>query len=210
MDALTKVAQLEDIFRADEKVFWFYVWGGRRHTVLHHHHLCRRKLDSSCDTSQIVKTYHNLYIKSLGASVICVPRFTTGHLDACSVAFTVPKKKNHIGHLVSCSAATDSPQKANLALSEQETGRLKYIRKPLFSWEWWTVRRIDLFCFTLKLYSFRGTDGAQWWCSCKCWALWTCRSLFQLCLHLTDTNTRSRLQSNIRETTGDMQNAHVK
>lgn len=51
---------------------------------------------------------YNPYTESLDNIVIWVPGYTTGHLDACSVALSVPKA--HMGHLVSCSAATDSPK----------------------------------------------------------------------------------------------------
>lgn len=54
------------------------------------------------------KKNYNPYTESLDNIVIWVPGYTTGHLDACSVALSVPKA--HMGHLVSCSAATDSPK----------------------------------------------------------------------------------------------------
>lgn len=65
------------------------------------------KINPVSENSQIVKTKHNLYISSLNNTVICAPGYTTGHLDSCSVALSVPKA--HMGHLVSCSAATESP-----------------------------------------------------------------------------------------------------
>lgn len=42
--------------------------------------------------------------------------YTTGHLDACSGAVSVPKA--HMDHLLSCSAATDLPKSSHLVTME--------------------------------------------------------------------------------------------
>lgn len=77
---------------------------------------------------------YNPYTESLDNIVIWVPGYTTGHLDACSVALSVPKA--HMGHLVSCSAATDSPK----ALLVNSTSLSYNAEDAMISWG---LTRID-------------------------------------------------------------------
>lgn len=100
------------------------------------------------ENSQTVNMYHNFYIKSKDNTVICMPGYTAGHLDAYSASRMVPKA--HMGHLVPCSAAA-----AAAADLSKKSGWLQHVRKPIE-----LLHRVHLFLFDLSYAENPNPDGA--------------------------------------------------